>query len=128
MSVCVCVQLYISAFLNGSSPNIPWVMTRLVGYIFCVCTQRARVRAKRVHSLIFGWIIFKFAGKIYYESPQVAWAMYCSCSITACARARVVKHSLIFGRILSKYAENILRIATSCMCYVFLIFTHNNVI
>jgi hypothetical protein len=55
ISVCVCVclsvRLYVSTVLNGSSPsleeNILLVMTRSVGYICCVCTQRARVRVQR---------------------------------------------------------------------------------
>jgi hypothetical protein len=38
--------------------NIPWVMTRYVGYIMFVCTQRARVRmhAKRVHTSAFTYV------------------------------------------------------------------------
>jgi hypothetical protein len=44
----------------------------------------------------------------------------------ACASARVVKRSLIFGQNLSKLSENILQITTSCMGYVFVIFTGLN--
>jgi hypothetical protein len=42
----------------------------------------------------------------------------------ACERARVVKHSLIFGRILFKFAGNILQMTTVYMGYIFIIFTH----
>jgi hypothetical protein len=57
------------------------------------------------------------------KSPQVAWATYFSCSRTECMRAssRVFKHSLIFGRILSKFGENILQVTTNCMGYVLVI-------
>jgi hypothetical protein len=41
VSVCLRVRLYVSTVLNGSSPsleeNLLRVMTRSVGYIFCVC-------------------------------------------------------------------------------------------
>jgi hypothetical protein len=47
VSVCLSVRLYVSTVLNESSPslegNLLRVMTRSVGNIFCVCTQRARV-------------------------------------------------------------------------------------
>jgi hypothetical protein len=56
----------------------------------------------------------------YYESPQVSWAMGYSCSCTA----RAFKHSLIFGRILSKFDENILRITTSNTGYELFMFMH----
>jgi hypothetical protein len=60
MCVCLSVRLYVSTVLNGSSPslerNLLRVMTRSVGYIVCVCMQRARVRVQcalinRVHML-----------------------------------------------------------------------------
>jgi hypothetical protein len=41
-----------------------------------------------------------------------------------CAIARVVKHSLIFGRILLKFAGHILQMTTSYMGYILIIFTH----
>jgi hypothetical protein len=41
-----------------------------------------------------------------------------------CATERVVKHSLIYGPTLFKFAVNILQIPTSSMGYVLFIFTH----
>jgi hypothetical protein len=43
--------------------------------------------------------------------------------VCACASACVVKRSLIFGRILSKFTVTILGITTSCVGYVFVIST-----
>jgi hypothetical protein len=51
----------------------------------------------------------------------------CSCSRTArtlCVRACVIKHSLIYGPLLFKFAVNILQITTSSMGYVLFMFTH----
>jgi hypothetical protein len=43
----------------------------------------------------------------------------------ACVQACVwLKHSLIFGRILFKFAGHILHITTSYMGYIFIMFTH----
>jgi hypothetical protein len=42
----------------------------------------------------------------------------------AWARARVIKRSLIYGRILFKFAVNILQITSSSMGYVLVMFTH----
>jgi hypothetical protein len=42
----------------------------------------------------------------------------------ACARARVIKSSIIFGRILIKFAVNILHITTSSTGCVLLMFTN----
>jgi hypothetical protein len=42
----------------------------------------------------------------------------------ACARVCVIKHSLIYGRTLFKFAVNILQITTSSMGYVLFMFTH----
>jgi hypothetical protein len=42
-----------------------------------------------------------------------------------CASARVVKHSLIFGRILFKFAGHKLQRTTSCMSYILIMFTHH---
>jgi hypothetical protein len=55
--------------------------------------------------------------------------MYCSCSCTVRARAcvlsaRICVHSLIFERIMSKFAGNILRLTISGKDYVLFIVTH----
>jgi hypothetical protein len=43
----------------------------------------------------------------------------------ACATERVVKHSLIYGPTLFKFAVNILQITTSSMGYVLFMITHH---
>jgi hypothetical protein len=95
-------------------------------------SARARV-VKR--SLIFERILSKFAENIlYYESPQVAHGLYTfhvqaqgvRVRACVCESARVVKRTLIFERIFSQFAENILRIATNCMGYVLFMFKHRD--
>jgi hypothetical protein len=67
MCVCVCVCVCVSVcpairfhssqrIFSKFGGNLLRIMTRSVGYIFCVCTQRARVRMQcarinRVHML-----------------------------------------------------------------------------
>jgi hypothetical protein len=106
---------------------------------FYVHTPRACVRARLCER---AWLSIRlsvdgFSSNVlgtYFKSPQVAWATYFSCPHTAhmrasarvrarvceraCASARVVKHSLIFGRILFKLAGSILQITTSSVAYV----------
>jgi hypothetical protein len=64
----------------------------------------------------------------YYRWPQVTLATYLSCSCTAstraCASARVINCSLIYGRFLFKFAINILQITTSSHGYVLFMITH----
>jgi hypothetical protein len=100
--------------------------------IVCVHAMCARARAC-VHLLIFGRNISKIAENMLRISTSCT---YVSCSRTACAcaservreracaRASVVKLSLILGRIVSKFGKNILRGTTNCMGYVLFIFTH----
>jgi hypothetical protein len=163
--VCPAIRFRISQrILSKLGANIPWVMTRCVGYICLVCTQCARVRANRAHVCVhlcldglpgnilrittscMGYILWMFkhrarvceracesarvrarawlsvrssldrlppnVQRTYEKSPQVAWAMYFfmfkhrarECE-SACVSARVIKRSLIFGRILSKFAD-----------------------
>jgi hypothetical protein len=42
----------------------------------------------------------------------------------ACASARVVKHSIIFGRIIFKLAGHMLKMTTSYMGYILIMFTY----
>jgi hypothetical protein len=160
LCVCLSVRLYVSTVLNGSSPslegNLLRIMTRSVGYILCVCTQRARVRVlcariNRVrmlhatnyrqrfiyrHCVLNGHVYSKRSNGFspnmlgtYYYSPSVLRTTYFSCSRTVRTRAcvlsaRVCVHSLIFERIMSKFAGNILRLTISGKDYVLFIFTH----
>jgi hypothetical protein len=58
LSVCPAMRFRISQrILSKLGGNIPWVLTRLVGYIYVF------VRA-HVNSVIVGWIISKLAGNI----------------------------------------------------------------
>jgi hypothetical protein len=130
--VCVCMCVCLSVRPDHSSQriyskfggNLLRVMTRSVGYIFCVCTQRVRVRAKHAHVCIYlclDWLSPNLLG-LYYESQCTlhVQTQHARVWVCVCVHAR----SLIFGGILSKFAENILRITTSCMGCVFLIFMH----
>jgi hypothetical protein len=132
LSVCVSVRLYVSTFLNGSSPNlegtfygawhVPWAIyvlgarnVRTCALVLSACTC--------VNSLIFERILSKFAGNILrltisgkdyllfiFTHRAHAWEH-------ACVRERVIKHSLIYGRILFKFAVNILQVTSSSMGY-----------
>jgi hypothetical protein len=131
VSVCVCVclsvRLYISTFLNGSSLNLErtfygsWHVSWAINFCSahnaraCACVLNAR---PFVHSLIFERIISKFAGNILLLTISIKdyvlfifthRAHACEC---ACARACVIKHLLIYGPTLSKFAVNILQITT----------------
>jgi hypothetical protein len=129
-------------------------MTRSVGYIVCVCTQRVRVQYARInrvrmlhetnyrqrfiyrHCVLNSHVYSKrpngFSPNMlgtYYYSPSVLRTTYFSCSRTVSARAcvlsaRVCVHSLIFGRIISKFAGSILRLTISGKDYVLFVFTH----
>jgi hypothetical protein len=141
--VCVCVsvsvRLYVSTFLNGSSPNlegtfygswhVPWAI-----YVLCARNVRARacVLSMRtcVHSLISERILSTFAedilwltlsGKDYVLFIFTHRAHVCE---RVCASARVIKRLLIYGRIIFKFAVNILHISTRIRGYVLFIFTH----
>jgi hypothetical protein len=69
------------------------------------------------HSLIFGRILFKFAGHIlgYILIMFTHRAHVCK---------RVIKHSLIYSRILFKCVVNRLQITTRSMAYVLFMFMH----
>jgi hypothetical protein len=123
--LCVCVRLHVSAFRNVSFPNLVGTLYgsshAWSGLYMFVYMQRVRVRAKHSHvcvHLLLDGLYTNLLGT-YCESPHVICAMYFSCSSTAlvceraCVIAQVAKRSLIFGWILSKFAENILRITTS---------------
>jgi hypothetical protein len=131
VSVCVClsVRLYVSTVLNGSSPNlertfygswhVSWAIYLFSAHIAraCACVLNARTC---VHSLIFEWILSKFAGDILRLT--ISDKDYVLFMFTH--NAHVIKHSLIYGRILFKFVVNILPITTSSMGYLLFMFTH----
>jgi hypothetical protein len=80
-------------------------MTRWVGYIFCVCTQRARMCA-----VTYFWMDYL---QIYWEYTTHHHKLHGLCTFHVQAlRAHMVKRLLIFRRIPPKFTENILRITT----------------
>jgi hypothetical protein len=135
---CVCVRLYVSAFLNVSPLNLEgtfygsWQVEWAI-YV-CVFPTCVRVHAKRAHvcvNLCFGRIISNLAVNTTNHRK-----LYVLCTFRAQAPrtcVRVVKSSHIFGRasvrvifgwIISKCCKNILRATTNCMGYVMFMFTH----
>jgi hypothetical protein len=83
-------------------------------------------------SLIYGRIVFTLAVNILHKSHQVAWAAFFSYLRTALARARAcvqegawLKHSVIFGQILFKFAGDILKMTPSYMGYILIRFTYS---
>jgi hypothetical protein len=139
LCVCVSVRLFVSTFLNRSSPtlegtfygswHVPWAI-----YLLCALNVHARacVLSARtcVHSLIFERILSKFAGNILrltisckdYILFMFTHRAY-ACEHT-CARARVIKRSLIYGQILFTFAVNILQVTSSSMGSVLFMLTH----
>jgi hypothetical protein len=112
VSVCLAICFRISQrILSKLGGNIPWYMTRWWA-IHCACARNARMCA-----FTYFWM----------EYLQTCWE-YTATSCMGYVRfmfkhsARVVKRSLIFKWIISKFAENILRITKSCIGYVFFMF------
>jgi hypothetical protein len=91
ISVCVCVsfRLYVSTVLNRSSPSLEGTLL-----------QSAHLRARAWLRIHLSMDRFSSNLQWTYKSHQVAWATYFSCSRTAHACERVVKHSLIYGQTL----------------------------
>jgi hypothetical protein len=126
-SVCPAIRFHSSKrIFSKFGGNLLRVMTRSVGYIFCVCTQCMRVLAKIAHMWTFTYF-FTDSLKICWEHTTiVAWTtLRYYTTIVSCSRtARVIKRSFIHGRILFTFAENILQITISSMGYVRFMFTH----
>jgi hypothetical protein len=103
------------------------VMRRSVGYICFVCTQCARTRA---HMCAFAYF--------WTDTVQICWEhtmthhkwqglrtfLFHAPRARVCARARVIKCSLIYGRIFFKFVVTILQVTSSSIGYVLLISTH----
>jgi hypothetical protein len=92
-----------------------------MGYVLFIFTHCAhmckRARARLKHSLIFGRILFKFAGHMLQMTKS--YMGYILIMFThACASARVINCSLTYGRFLFKFAVNILQITISSKGYV----------
>jgi hypothetical protein len=84
------------------------------------------------HWLNYEPILFKFAVNILYITPSsmgyvrfmfIHRARACNLSRTRGTHAWL-KHSLIFGRILFKFAGHILQMTTSYMGYILIMFMH----
>jgi hypothetical protein len=66
LSVCPAMRFHISQrILSKLGRNRLRVMTRGVGYMLCVCTQRARVRAKSAHMCAFAYFLTDYV--------QICW-------------------------------------------------------
>jgi hypothetical protein len=124
----VCSRLFLNGFsanLLGTYYDSPQVARTT--YFSCSRTARACER------LTFAYL--------WTDSLQIRWThtthdhklhgihtVVCSCTAltrgSVCASARVIKRSLIYGRILFKVAVNILQITTSSMGCVLFMFTH----
>jgi hypothetical protein len=100
-------------------------------YTYHVHAPRACVRAcvcEHVikHSLIYGRILFKFAvNRLQITTSSIGCILVMfTHRVHACdrvrlrVRVRVVQRSLIFGRIVFKFAGNILQITTRSICYI----------
>jgi hypothetical protein len=124
VSVCVCVypaiRFHISQrIFSKFGGNLLRVMTRYAGYICVVCTQcgRTRVRAKRAYMCAFAYFLTDYVQICWehtttHHKRQGLRTFYFhvrahACE-RACARARVIKRSLIYGRILFKFALNLM--------------------
>jgi hypothetical protein len=131
LSVCPAIRFHSSQrIFSKFGGNLLRVMTCSAGYICAVCTQcaRMRVRAKRAHMCAFAYF--------WTDSVHICWEhttthhkwqglhTFHVHTPRASARARVIKCLLIYGRILFKFAKNILQVTSSSMGYVLLTHTH----
>jgi hypothetical protein len=128
--VCVSVSVSVSVCLSGYT--FPHFSTDLLQiwrehstghttlhrlYMLCV---RACVHSELacVHSLIFERILSKYAGNILrliISGNDYALFIFTHLKY---ARARVIKHALMHGRILFKFAVSVLQMPSSSMGYV----------
>jgi hypothetical protein len=118
-SVCPAIRFHSSQrIFSKFGGNLLRVMTRGVGYILCVRTQRARacVHAKRSRMCAFAYFwtdYVQFDGNILRLT--ISGTDYILFIVThrvyvckrASAIAGVITHSLIYGRIIFKFAVNI---------------------
>jgi hypothetical protein len=118
VSVCVClsVRLYVSTVLNGSSPslegNLLRVMTRSVGYIVCVCTQRARVRMQCAHINRMRVLHWRSMKPIIASGSFIVTVYW---TVMSTPNGRTIP---------SKLAGNVLLLAIRVKDYVLFMFTH----
>jgi hypothetical protein len=75
VSVCPAIRFHISQrIVSKFGGNIQRVMIRIVGYLFCLCTQRVRVRAKRARMCAFAYFANGFSPNLLgtcNDSPEV---------------------------------------------------------
>jgi hypothetical protein len=122
MSVCMCVcvsvsqaiRLHISQrIFTKCGGNILRVMTRILGYL-------------RIGAFDYFWTdSLQICWEHTMTHPKWQWLrtfhLHALCERV---RALVVKHSLIFGWVLFKFAGHILQMTISYMGYVLFMFTH----
>jgi hypothetical protein len=89
-----------------------------MGYLLFMFKHRSRLK----HSLLFGRILFKFAGHILQMTTR--YMVYILIMFAHRWHARVITCSLIYGRFLFKFAVNILNFTTINKGYVLVMFTH----
>jgi hypothetical protein len=100
-----------------------------IHHVYACKRARVRARAWLKHSLIFGRILFKFAGHIlqmttsYMGYIRIMFTHRAHMHERAWASAHVIKCSLIYGRFLLKFAVNILQLTISSKGYVLFMFT-----
>jgi hypothetical protein len=117
--------------MDGFSSNLRWIYYKShqvawAMYVSCSCNTRtrasARVRERAWLNICLSLdVFFSNLLGIYYTWTQVTWATYLSCSRTA---VHVIKRSLIYGRIVFKFAVNRLQITSSSMGYILFMFKH----
>jgi hypothetical protein len=124
VSVCVCVCLSGYTFPQFSMDLLQIWREPSTGHD----TFRVRVCIR----LFFYGLSKNLLGTYYYSPSRTSIKDYVLFIFThrahacdrVCARACVIKHSLIYGQTLFKIAVNILQIRTSSMGYVLFMFTH----
>jgi hypothetical protein len=128
----VCVikhSLIYGPILFKFAVNILQITTSSMSYVHIMFTHRGHEREQAHAWLTVRLSMVGLSSNLrwtYYKSQQVARATYCSYSRTARTRVcpRVVKHSIIFGRILFKLDVHILQMITSYMGYILIMFKH----
>jgi hypothetical protein len=96
--VCVCVRLYVSAFLNGSTSDLGGTFYRswyVSWAIYFMCVHNARTCARICE---FEWIS-QFAANIWFTTSGMGYVLFMfTHSVQAWERARV-KRSFILDRL-----------------------------
>jgi hypothetical protein len=125
--------------MDGFSSNLRWTYytSQQVARATFMFTHRAHAYERTCasvvkYSIIFGRILFKFDGHILHMTTSymgyilnmIKHRMHACVCKRACASARVIKHSLISERILSKFGVNIQQISRRYMSYLICVWMH----